>query len=155
MNKETLIKYGIIAVVALVLVNKLTKKSGGGGGLFGGLFGKNEPAKSELTELIESDQSGQIQGAATISKMEAEAIANRIKNAWGTINDDEEAIYSAFRQLRTLSDLLLVIEKYGYYQANALVTAEDLPTSLRARLSKKELATVNNILKERKIDYAF
>ena len=148
MNKEDLIKYGIIALVAFFVIKKLTSKGGG-------LFGKSEPAKSELTTLIESDTSGQIQGAATITATEAGNIANRIKSAWGTINDDEEAIYSAFRSIRTLADLLLVIEKYGYYQANALVTAEDLPTSLRSRLSKNELKKVNNILAERKIDYAF
>lgn len=152
MNKEKLIKYGIIALAAFLLLRKLTANKKGG--FLGGLI-SGEPAKSELTELIESDQSGTIQGAATISGAEASNIANRIKGAWGVFGDDEETIYSCFRQIRTLADLLLVVEKYGYYQPNALITPEDLPTSLRGRLSKKELAKVNKILSDAKIDYTF
>ena len=152
MDEKTkkILVYAAVGMVALYLILrlKISKKT-----LFAGL--QTEPEKSELTELIESDQSGQIQGAATISNVEATSIAQQIKNAWGVLNDDEEAIYTAFRRIRTLADLLLVVEKYGYYQANLLVKPEDLATSLRSRLSKNELQTVNEILAERRIDYVF
>lgn len=148
-TKKILI-YAGIAMACIYLISRLKgqKKS-----LLAGL--QTEPEKSELTELIESDQSGQIQGAATISSAEAASIAQQIKNAWGVFNDDEDAVYSAFQRIRTLADLLLVSEKYGYYQPNLLVKSEDLATSLRSRLSKNELAKVNTILAERRIDYAF
>lgn len=143
----------IYAAVGMAFLYLLAKLKGSKKTLFAGL--QAEPEKSELTELIESDQSGQIQGAATISNTEAANIANQIKAAWGVFNDDEEAIYNAFMRIRTLADLLLVVEKYGYYQPNKLVKAEDLAYSLRSRLSKSELKKVNDILADRRIDYAF
>lgn len=148
-TKKILI-YTAVGMVALYLIMRLknSKKT-----LFAEL--QREPEKSELTELIDSDQSGQIQGAATISNAEATSIAQQIKGAWGVLNDDEEAIYTAFRRIRTLADLLLVTEKYGYYKPNALLKSEDLAYSLRSRLSKSELQKVNEILAERRIDYAF
>ena len=148
MEKEKIIKYAAIAAGLLLLYMYIKKRQRGG------IFAA-APANSELTELIESDQSGVIQGAATISATQAANIANRIKGAWGIFNDDEEAIFAAMQELRTLADLLLVSEKYGYYQPNALVQAEDLATSLRTRLNKKELEKVNKILSDRKIDYTF
>jgi len=148
MDEKKFLKYAIIAAGVFLLYMYMKKRTKGG------IF-HTEPAKSELTELIEADQSGTIQGTATISGTQAANIANRIKGAWGVFNDDEEAIFSALQELRTLSDLLLVVEKYGYYQPNALLQSEDLATSLRTRLSKKELDKVNKILSDRKIDYAF
>lgn len=138
-------KYVLLALAAYLLYKKLKKTN---------LFGGNK-SQSEITRMLEEDESLQVQGTATLSEHDAAKVAETIKNAWGVFNDDEEAIYSAFRRIRNLADLLLVIEKYGYYQSNALNTAEDLPTSLQKRLSRTEREKVNKILSERGIDYAF
>lgn len=145
-DTKQLIIYAAIAVGVYLIYKKLTKK---GGGLFG-----SDKAQSEIGKLIEEDKSGQIQGAATISGIEASSIASTIKGAWG-LNDDEEAIYSAFRRIHSMADLLLVMEKYGYYQANLLSAEEDLETSIKNRMSRKERGKINEILKQSGIDYAF
>lgn len=147
-NKMAIIKWALIAAAAYILYRQLTKKKGGG-------LLNREPQTSELTELLEQDESGKIQGTATITPTKAANMANRIKGAWGLWNDDEEAIYQVFQEMRSLADLLLVTEKYGYYQPNILEASEDLAASLRKRLSKKELSKVNEILKERGVNYAF
>ncbi|MBP5400751.1 MAG: hypothetical protein J6Y35_03890 [Bacteroidales bacterium] len=138
-------KYVLLALAAYLIYKKLKKTN---------LFGVNK-SQSEITRMLEEDESLQVQGTATLSEHDAAKVAETIKNAWGVFNDDEEAIYSAFRRIRNLADLLLVIEKYGYYQSNALNAAEDLPTSLQKRLSRTEREKVNKILSERGIDYAF
>lgn len=146
-----IIKWAIVGIAVYILYKKVfgDKRNSG---LFG-LGGKEET--SELTTLLESDTSGEIQGAATISSFDANSIASSIKNAWGILNDDEDAVYAAFMRLRSLADLLLVAEKYGYYQPNALSAKEDLATSIRKRMSNKEREKINTILKERGINYAF
>lgn len=138
-------KYVLLALAAYLLYKKLKKTN---------LFGGNK-SQSDIARMLEEDESLQVQGTATLSEHDAAKVAETIKNAWGVFNDDEEAIYSAFRRIRNLADLLLVIEKYGYYQSNALNAAEDLPTSLQKRLSRTEREKLNKILSERGIDYAF
>lgn len=149
MDKEKMIQYVVLAAAGLLIYIYIRKN-------FGGIFGKSgKEAKTEITELLEADTSEQVQGKASISSVQASQYAARIKGAWGVFNDDEEAIYSVIGQMHNLADLFLVIEKYGYYQPNALSAKEDLPTSLTKRLSGKELEKVNSMLAERGINYAF
>lgn len=149
MDEKKIIQYVALAAAGLLIYIYIRKN-------FGGIFGKSgKEAKTEITELLEADTSEQVQGKASISTVQASQYAARIKGAWGVFNDDEEAIYSVIGQLHNLADLFLVIEKYGYYQPNALSAKEDLPTSLTKRLSAKELEKVNEMLAERGINYAF
>lgn len=149
MDNKKIIQYVALAAAGLLIYIYIRKN-------FGGIFGKSgKEAKTEITELLEADTSEQVQGKASISTVQASQYAARIKGAWGVFNDDEEAIYSVIGQLHNLADLFLVIEKYGYYQPNALSTKEDLPTSLTKRLSARELEKVNSMLTERGINYAF
>lgn len=149
MDNKKIIQYVALAAAGLLIYIYIKKN-------FGGIFGKSgKEAKTEITELLEADTSEQVQGKASISSVQASQYAARIKGAWGVFNDDEEAIYSVIGQLHNLADLFLVIEKYGYYQPNALSAKEDLPTSLTKRLSGKELEKVNSMLTERGINYAF
>lgn len=145
--KSPIFKYVVLAVAGFA-VYKLMKN----------FFGDKltpQKAETEISELLAADTSQQVQGTATISSVEASQIATRIKNAWGVMNDDEEAVYTAFRKLHNLADLFLIIEKYGYYQPNILIQKEDLPTSITKRLTSKEVEKINKILSERGINYAF
>lgn len=143
LDNKTLIKYAVLAVAGYLLYKYLKNN----------LFKGNE-ARTEISKLLEADTSEQVKGKATITEVQASQYAARIKSAWGIFNDDEEAIYSVIAQLHNLADLFLVIEKYGYYQPNALLKKEDLPTSM-ARLNAKEIEKVNKMLSERGINYAF
>lgn len=143
---KTLLLIGAGVVAFLVLRKKLNDW---------GLFGTGKKAQSEIAQLLAEDESQQVMEAATITGVEADRIATNIKNAWGILNDDEEAVYASLQKLHTLADLLLVIEKYGYYQPNILVQAEDLPTSIQSRMGKKERAKCNEILKTKGINFEF
>lgn len=144
LNNKTLVKYALFAVAGYLLY-KWFKNN-----LFDG-----KKAQTEITQLLEADTSEQVQGKATITSAQASQLAAKIRGAWGVFNDDEEAVYSVFAQLHNLADLFLVIEKYGYYQPNALLPKEDLPTSITSRLNSREIEKVNTILSERGISYAF
>lgn len=143
---KTLLLIGAGVVAFLVLRKKLNDW---------GLFGTGKKAQSEIAQLLAEDESQQVIEAATITGVEADRIATNIKNAWGILNDDEEAVYASLQKLHTLADLLLVIEKYGFYQPNILIQAEDLPTSIQTRMSKKERAKCNEILKTKGINFEF
>lgn len=87
--------------------------------------------------------------APTISEATAKNLANKIKNAWGVFNDDEDAVYSALQQLKTIADLNLVILKYGIYKD------EDLPQAIQSRMNNSEIAKCNTILASRGINFSF
>lgn len=103
-----------------------------------------------VSEILQDSQnSAQIAQAATISQLTAKSIAQKIQNAWGFLNDDEDAIYKAFAQINNLADLMLVIQMYGQYKH------EDLAEALQSRLNEKELQKVNLILQSKGINYQF
>lgn len=103
-----------------------------------------------VSEILQDSQnSAQIAQAATISQLTAKSIAQKIQNAWGFLNDDEDAIYKAFAQINNLADLMLVIQMYGQYKR------EDLAEALQSRLNDKELQKVNLILQSKGINYQF
>ena len=85
---------------------------------------------------------------ATLTKEQAGVIANKIKNAWGFLNDDEEAIYQAMKQVKNSSDLAMIMNLYSY-------KGEDLATSLGTRLTVAERAKVNEIIKSNGLDLEF
>lgn len=148
-NKE-FVKWAAIALAVLFIYKKVQKNK-----LFKSVFGGNDEKQSELLELIEADESGAIIQAATISEAQAEQYANTIKKAWGAFNDDENAIYGVFMQLRTYADLLLVAEKYGVWEDFWLSSGEDLAGSIQKRMNAKEIEQINKILSDKKINYAF
>ena len=103
-----------------------------------------------VSEILQDSQnSAQIAQSATITQLTAKAIAQKIQNAWGWINDDEDAVYKAFAQVNNLADLMLVVQMYGQYKG------EDLAEALQSRLSTKELQKVNLILQSKGINYQF
>ena len=114
---------------------------------------EKEREQSELYNLLAADESAQVQGQATITKTEARKYANQIKAAWGVLNDDEEAIYNVFNRVRNLADILYIIDEYGIYKPNALVTGRDLVSDLRARLSAAEIKKINEIITSKGINY--
>jgi hypothetical protein len=68
------------------------------------------------------------------------AMARRIYNAWGNFNDDEEAIFAVFRDLRSLVQLSQLCEQYK------IKYNTDLLTRLKTGLSDSEFSEVSRIV---------
>ena len=85
----------------------------------------------------------------TLSNLQAASLAQKIANAWGGLwNDNEEAVYEAFRAMNNMDDLVLVMRYYSYKN-------ENLNTSITKRMSNKEVAKINSILAGKGINYKF
>lgn len=78
-------------------------------------------------------------GSIIYSTAGATVQAKKINDAFGYINDDEEAIYNVFRSARSKGHASIIA-----YEYSALFNA-DLFETLKARLSVSEMATVIKI----------
>lgn len=85
---------------------------------------------------------------STLSDTNISALAQKISSSWGFLNDDEDAIYNAFRALGNRQDLIKLMRAYSYKN-------ENLVTSINRRMSNKEIAKINNILKSKGINFSF
>ncbi len=128
-----------------------------GGGVFVYYFvkrqikkNKNEQAEEEKSVLsaFESVDMQAAANTATITREQAAVLANKIKTAWGFVNDNEAAIYAVFKSLKNSSDLALLINMYIY-------KGEDLVTSIQKRMSVSEVGKINEILKSKGITFTF
>lgn len=87
--------------------------------------------------------------APTLPNVQISGLAQKISNAWGGIwNDNEEAVYDAFRQLGNMDDLILLMRAYSYKN-------ENLQTSITKRMSNREVNKINQILAGKGINYRF
>lgn len=85
---------------------------------------------------------------ATLSDADIAGIATKIESSWGFFNDNETEVYNAFKMLNNKQDLIKLMRKY-YYKG------ENLGESINKRMSSREIANVNKILKTKGIDYQF
>lgn len=109
------------------------------------VFGSNTQNFDAIGRLSNvNSMSSEIANQATISKEKAKQLAKQIKNAWGLVNDDEEAVFNALQQINNYSDWLLLQSFYGI---NSTITgSRDLVGDLATRLNEKELQNVNSLL---------
>lgn len=148
-NKGLLIKFGIGAAVGLVaffLIRAAVKRWGKSKG--------EQAAETTVYDYIEqvtqnNQAAAAIEEQASISRQTAKQIASKIQNAWGFINDDENAVYAALQQLKNYSDLQMVMQEYGIYKD------EDLTAAIQSRMSSSEVAKCNTILQNKGIEYSF
>lgn len=85
---------------------------------------------------------------ATLTDGQISVLAQKIQSSWGLLNDDEEAVYNAFRALGNRQDLIKLMRVYTYKN-------ENLALSLNRRMSNREIAKINSILKAKGIDFQF
>jgi hypothetical protein len=77
----------------------------------------------------------------------AQRIAKQLSAAWGTINDDEQAIYAAFRSLKNQLQLSQVSDTYSKTYKQDLLTRLKAPWYyLRDGLDANEFAEVAKIV---------
>lgn len=81
-----------------------------------------------------------IPGAILITRAKAEELAEIIQDAMGWFNDDEDAIYAVFRQLKAKTQVSWLADVF-FQQYNA-----DLYQYLRGRMSDSEMDIVHSIV---------
>lgn len=140
---------------------------GGGAFILYNLFGKPDPRilqgntlpQAAAAELLSEIAAGR---GPTLSASEAEALAADIVQAANDCGTDENAIYSAFANLNNRADLLLLIKTYGVKVYKACFdgdyfkdTPRNLAETITSEFGPAERATLNNILTQEGINYAF
>jgi hypothetical protein len=117
-------------------------------------FGKSKEERQGDKFLEEQEKKNNIwAGVASLQKTikptqtiklltfsDSNIIAKKINNAWGNFNDDEEAVYAAFRGLRYQSQVSSLVDSYKK------LFNKDLLTTLKSNLSDSELYEVINII---------
>jgi hypothetical protein len=78
--------------------------------------------------------------AVTITRAFAEKLAEQIHSADGFFNDDEDAVYAAFRQMKTKNDVSWVADNFQQKYS------KDLYTYVRAFMSDDEISIVHGIV---------
>lgn len=118
------------------------------------LFGKSKEEKEAAKNLEEQEKKNNIwAGAASLQKTikpnqtiklltynDSVIKAQKIHDAWGTFNDDEEAVYAAFRSLRYQTQVASIVDAYKK------LYNQDLLTTLKSKLSDSEFSQVVNII---------
>lgn len=142
-NKQTLIKYGIwaaialiITIIAIVIINKTKTK----------IQDKLTQKQQEQINNLEIDETD-----LTVAPTIVQNLVAKLKAAFGKYGyaTDEEAIYKVFEQLETRSDLLNLINEFGVYNGHTL------SEWMNKELNTKELAHVQEILSAKGIVYTF
>jgi hypothetical protein len=118
------------------------------------LFGKSKEEKEAEKSLEEQEKTNNIwAGVASLQKTikpnqtiklllynDSVIKAEKIHDAWGTFNDDEEAVYAAFRSLRYQTQVASIVDAYKK------LYNKDLLTTLKSNLSDSEFNEVIKII---------
>jgi hypothetical protein len=118
------------------------------------LFGKSKEEKEAEKSLEEQEKTNNIwAGVASLQKTikpnqtiklllynDSVIKAEKIHDAWGTFNDDEEAVYAAFRSLRYQTQVASIVDAYKK------LYNKDLLTTLKSNLSDTEFNEVIKII---------
>ena len=89
----------------------------------------------------------------TYPKAQYITFADRIHNAYGMWNDDEEAIYAVMGMLRNDLDFLELKAAYGMRKSTYSGTLGNMEDNMRWRLDSREIAKINSILRNNGINY--
>jgi acyl-CoA-binding protein len=81
--------------------------------------------------------------AQQLSSPEIIALVDRIYNAKGYFNDDEQAIYGVFRAMKTQSQISALAKRFNQLKA------QDLYSYLKNYLNEEELLTVKKIIDQK------
>lgn len=117
-------------------------------------FGKSKEERQGDKSLEEQEKKNNIwAGVASLQKTikptqtiklltfsDSNIIAKKINDAWSFFNDDEEAVYAAFRGLRYQSQVSSLVDAYKK------LFNKDLLTTLKSNLSDSEFYQVINII---------
>lgn len=138
MEKEKIIKWAIIGIVALLIVIIIAKNCNS---IIDAV--RNRNLNKELNKTIDSAN-------LSYTDDQYDVFAQKLYNAlkgWGT---DEETVQSVFAQMNTRDDVLKLISTFG------IKDGETLSEWLSGDLSQSDMDKyVNNVLQVKSINYSF
>jgi plasmid replication initiation protein len=69
--------------------------------------------------------------------------------------EDEEAVYSVFEEVKNISDVAKLIEFFGHRREMFTTYYISLPQAITSTFNAREKLKLNNILRQKKIEYRF
>lgn len=144
-NKDTIIKYAVGAVIVVVALLVL---------IWGVAKIKSKIQNTITNQKLASKANEEIDvEKRTLTDAQINTVVSKLQAAFysGAFGwaEDEDAIYAAFNQIGSRSDLLMVEKEFGVYKDKTL--AEHI-TSL---LTQSEIDHINQILAAKQINYKY
>lgn len=140
LKNNKLLNWGIFAVIAIVLFYVLGTRTGKGK--------ETEDDEDKLDAEIKKKE-------LTYDISQYLTFADKLYTAMSSIMDDEDAIYSVMTSLRTKSDVLQLIKSFGDRRIQFTLGSSPLSQWFQNRLSKSEIAKINEILSRNSISFQF
>lgn len=150
MSPAAIVAICVVVVMVIVLVIIVWRKTGGQ--IVDAIQGKIDEKNAEKDFKSGTSEAENETGMKpTISKTKAATLCEQIYKACRYAGTDEQAIYSALRQLKNQADWVLLKNYYGeWYKANTyhIWGESTLVGTLTGDLNASELQTCRNILDE-------
>lgn len=141
MNKDLLLKYGMIAIVVLIIFFVVWNR-----------FGKSKQETEDANK--ERDIANEVNNAITtsnvsLSQVQLNTLADKLYNAVKGAGTDEKSIYDAMRTLQTKDDVLALIKTFSVRDSMTL------REWLYDDLNNSEISKINDILLSKGISFSF
>lgn len=141
MNKDLLLKYGMIAIVVLIMFFVVWNR-----------FGKSKQETEDANK--ERDIANEVNNAittsnVTLSQVQLNTLADKLYKAVKGSGTDEKSIYDAMRTLQTKDDVLALIKTFSVRDSMTL------REWLYDDLNNSEISKINDILLSKGISFSF
>lgn len=141
MNKDLLLKYGMIAIVVLIMFFVVWNR-----------FGKSKQETEDANK--QRDIANEVNNAittsnVTLTQVQLNTLADKIYNAVKGAGTDEKSIYDAMRTLQTKDDVLALIKTFSVRDSMTL------REWIYDDLNNSEVSKINDILLSKGISFSF
>lgn len=141
MNKDLLLKYGMTAIVVLIIFFVIWNR-----------FGKSKQETEDANK--QRDIANEVNNAittsnVTLTQVQLNTLADKLYNAVKGAGTDEKSIYDAMRTLQTKDDVLALIKTFSVRDSMTL------REWLYDDLNNSEISKINDILLSKGISFSF
>lgn len=141
MNKDLLLKYGMIAIVVLIIFFVVWNKFG---------KSKSETEEKEKKGNLNEEINKEINlNNVTLTQVQLNTLSDKIYKALKGIGSDEKSVYDAIRTLQTKNDVLALIKTFSVRDSMTL------REWLYDDLNNSEISKINEILLSKGISFSF
>lgn len=141
MNKDLLLKYGMIAIVVLIIFFVVWNKFG---------KSKSETEEKEKKGNLNEEINKEINlNNVTLTQVQLNTLSDKIYKAVKGAGSDEKSIYDAIRTLQTKDDVLALIKTFSVRDSMTL------REWLYDDLNNSEISKINDILLSKGISFSF
>lgn len=143
LDKKQLIKYGVIALIAIIILVTLIVLINKFGKGIGNKLTEKQQERLNQYEIDEDDLS--------VSPSEIQNLVTKLHSAFGVYGaaTDEDSVYKVFETLDSRSDILALVNAFGVHKNHTL------NEWMNKELSLEELDHVQQILSAKGIVYTF